>query len=87
MYPLTPETICPLVEGSLATTVIGTVNELAVVGTVNVVTIGIVISEPGGDAGIFVTFTYSLRIKLFETLPAASFAQAYRVFAPPEATV
>jgi hypothetical protein len=50
-----------------------TVKELAVAGMVNVFTVGAVASGR-------VTVTEALLLE--ETLPAASLAQAYRVFAP-----
>jgi hypothetical protein len=69
-YPVTP-------TASVAVrVVIDTVNELAVAGIVKPVTTGAVVSPVGGSVMV------TPALKLFDTLPAASFAHAYRVFAP-----
>jgi hypothetical protein len=56
--------------------VIDTVSELDVAGTLKPVTVGAAVSGAGGS----VIVTVALR--LFDTLLAASFAQAYSVFVP-----
>jgi len=56
--------------------VIDTVNELAVAGMLNAVTTGAVVSPVGGRVMV------TLSLMLLDTLPAASFAHAYSVFAP-----
>ncbi len=55
--------------------VMGTVKELELAGTSNAVTVGFVLSGPGRLSVIWA-------VKLAETFPAASLAQAYKVFAP-----
>jgi len=69
-YPVTP-------TASVAVRlVIDTVNELAVAGMLNAVTTGAVVSPVGGRVMV------TLSLMLLDTLPAASFAHAYSVFAP-----
>jgi hypothetical protein len=60
--------------------VIATVNELEVAGMLKAVTVGAVVS-------VVAIVIVTLALLLVDTLPAASFAQAYSVFAPADEQV
>jgi hypothetical protein len=69
-YPVTPTLSVAL------SALIDTVSEFDVAGMLKAVTTGAIVSPVGGN--VMVTFAF----RLLETLPAASLAQAYSVFAP-----